>query len=136
MVENILTLVRFDLSREFFPFQTENKKLLEAMTKFRAECANAPGFISLNYIISEDRLKMQVITLWESMEAQSNLISKHHAEFQKEVREYNFKNMADTSHSTRIISDTKEIKEKKNNSRISAKTMSDELRKFITGSVT
>ena len=132
MYEYTATHTRQNTEHDFFIFQTEDKQLLDKQNKFRNDMLQANGFISLNAIVSENKLQLKISTLWESEATARAFTSVHQAEFLKLLKAYQYKTGTYTATTTATLPDTLNLKAKKLSSRLTVAEASKELKDFIT----
>ena len=133
MYEVTVTFTRQDEKEDFFIFNVMDKDLLFSHNKFRNEALMAPGFISMSYVISDDKLKLKVITLWESRVDGENFMrmNKHGRPFYKALQNYLARTGTLKEVSTELLPDTDAIKAKKVSSRITIDDANQALLDFL-----
>jgi hypothetical protein len=133
MYEVTVTFTRQDDKEDFFVFNVMDKDLLFSHNRFRNEALMAPGFISLSYVISDDKMKLKVITLWESIVDGQNFMRNN--KFGKEFYKWQGKYLARTGTlkevSTEMLPDTEAMKAKKLSTRITIDDANQALLDFL-----
>jgi heme-degrading monooxygenase HmoA len=132
MFEITARFTRNNTKVPFFIFQTEDTRLLEVQSKMRNELLESPGFIGISYVISEDKTQLEIITLWESEEANNNAKFTWADSFFKLSMAYNQRTGCVGEMETATIHDTKNLKLKKLSTRMTATEAGQYLKNFIT----
>jgi hypothetical protein len=130
MYEVTVTFTRPDLSHDFFIFQTKDKDLLAEHAKYRNEQINTPGFISMSYVMSPDKLQLKVITLWESKE--SITVNSYKKKYGALFKKYQTRNSVVYQIETEFLPDTEKLKAKKLSSRLTVAEANKNLIEYIT----
>lgn len=131
MFEITVTFTRQDTKEEWFIFHTFDKDLLYAHNLYRNEIVNAPGFISMSYVMSPDKLQLKVITLWDSQTSGANFKNSHNQMFTNALRRYMNRAGVTKEVSTCVLPDTPELKAQKLSSRMTVDEAGFALRNFI-----
>lgn len=131
MFEITTRFTRRDTNTPFFVFQTDNVALLKAQSKMREEILESPGFIGVSVVVSEDKTQLEIISLWESEEANMAANIPSHTEFIDLLIVYNQRTGCSSEMETATIHDTKNIKLKKLSTRITATEAGNYLKNFI-----
>jgi heme-degrading monooxygenase HmoA len=134
MIEVTTTYTRRNTNAEFFAFQTADLLLLASHTNFRNEMTNSPGFIGLSYFMSEDKLSLRVLALWESEKTLHNFSQKTKSRdaFLDSLKVYNTKNHVTSTMSVENVFDPKYLKDKKLSTRLTVKEAQDRLVDFLS----
>jgi hypothetical protein len=132
MIEYTFTYTRPNFDYDFFTYQTADKALMESQNAFRNELFMANGFISTSIVISEDKLSLKLITLWESFAASEQFVSRHRDKFLKHLNNYNNTAGVTCVIETCVLPDTPGLKNKKLSTRLSPDQMGQKLQTFIT----
>jgi hypothetical protein len=132
MIEYTFTYTRPNFDYDFFTYQTADKALMESQNAFRNELFMADGFISTSIVISEDKLSLKMITLWESDAASEQFVSRHRDKFVKQLNNYN--NIAGVTQVSEscTLPDTPGLKNKKLSTRLGPDEIGQRLQNFIT----
>lgn len=132
MYEYTITYRRQNLNYDFFVFQTVDKQLLYHHAKHWTEILNAPGHISTSYVMSEDKLTLKVIVLWENEAYATEFSSPTRKQFIAAMESYNQKTGTTSTVSISTLPDTANLKAKKFSTRITVEEAGKELQDFIT----
>lgn len=137
MYEVTVTFKRQNTSEEFYAFSTYDKEMLYAHTRFRNELLNADGFMALSFALSDDKLEMAVITLWESLMHSQEFFktNKFGKAFDREVTKYLGRTGTIKSTTTASLPDTAKLKAKKISSRLSVDVANQTLKDLLTREV-
>jgi hypothetical protein len=132
MFEYTTTFTRSNFDYDFFIFQSADKELMEYQNRYRNDLLIANGFISMSYIISDDKLSLKVITLWESQGLSNQFVSTNRDSFIKKLASYNKMSGVTVSSDTATLPDTPGLKNKKLSTRMSPEAAGRGLQEFIT----
>jgi heme-degrading monooxygenase HmoA len=134
MYEVTVTFTRNDTEEDFFAFSLHDKDLLYSHARFRNEVLNAEGFMSLTFAVSDDKLTMKVITLWESsmLAARFFSLNKFGRPFDRQLKKYLGRNAIGRSVTAINLPDSAQLKAKKLSSRLTLEESSAELKEFLT----
>jgi heme-degrading monooxygenase HmoA len=134
MYEVTVTFKRQNTDEDFFAFSTYDKEMLYAHTRFRNEVMNAPGFMALSFVLSDDKLEMAVITLWESLiHSQEFFVTGKHAKaFDFQLKRYLGRTGTIKTVTTASLPDTAQLKAKKISSRLSVEVANQTLKELLT----
>lgn len=134
MYETTVTYTRQNTDEDWFTFSMYDKDLLYSVARFRNETIDAPGFMALTVAVSDDKLQMKLITLWESyMHAQEFFKkNKHGRKYNREVNRY-----LGRTHTTKQVTvlnlpDTAQLKAKKLSSRLTIEVGNQTIKEFLT----
>lgn len=131
MFEITTRFKRIDTKTPFFVFQTEDAELLKMQSKMRNEILESPGYIGFSLVISEDKTQLEIISLWESQEAQLEAKITYYKWFIPLVQAYNLRTGCSSEMEVSTLHDTKNIKLKKLSTRITATEAGEYLKNFI-----
>jgi hypothetical protein len=132
MFEYTYTYTRPSLDYDFFVYQTADKKLMESQNAFRNKMCMAEGFISTSIVISEDKLSLKLIILWESFTTATQFLSTHQAGFFLQLNDYNKATGVTCITETCTLPDTPGLKNKKLSARLNSDLAGQRLQNFIT----
>jgi len=132
MVEYTYTYTRPNFDYDFFVYQTADKTLMESQNTFRNKMCMAEGFISTSIVISEDKLSLKLITLWESSTTATQFMSPHQVGFLPQLQEYNSLRGVTCITETCTLPDTPGLKNKKLSTRLNSDQAGQRLQNFIT----
>lgn len=127
-----MTATRPNSNVDFFLYQTSDTDLLLQQTLQRNAVLQAVGFISTSIVVSEDKLTMKIISLWESENDRLQCNTKYHKAFSDLLNRYNTKNNVVVEYASNFLPDTQQLKAKKFSSRLTIEQASAELKEFIT----
>lgn len=134
MYEVTVTFKRNDTTEDFFAFSMFDRDLFYAHAKFRNEVLNAEGFMSLTFAVSDDKLTMKVITLWESSMLAVRFFARNKfgKGFDRQLKRYLGRNAITRDVTALNLPDTAQLKAKKLSSRLTLEESSAELKEFLT----
>jgi heme-degrading monooxygenase HmoA len=134
MYETTVTYTRENVDEDWFMFSMYDKDLLYSVTRFRNETINAPGFMALTVTVSDDKLQMKLIVLWESfMHAQEFFTkNKFGKAYSKELKKYLGRTHTKQDVTTLNLPDTAQLKAKKLSSRLTVEAGNQTIKEFFT----
>ena len=134
MYEVTVTFTRQNTDEDFYAFSTYDKDMLYAHTRFRNELFNAPGFMGLTFVLSDDKLEMAVITLWETLIHSQEFFktNKYGKPFDIELNKYLGRTGTQKSVTTLSLPDTAQLKAKKLSSRLTVDEANQKLKEMLT----
>jgi hypothetical protein len=134
MYETTVTYTRENTDEDWFMFSMYDKDLLYSVTRFRNETINAPGFMALTVAVSDDKLKMKFITLWESFMHATEFFKKNSygKKYSIEVDRYLGRTHTKQDVTTLNLPDTAQLKAKKLSSRLTVEVGNQTIKEFLT----
>jgi heme-degrading monooxygenase HmoA len=134
MYETTVTYTRENTDEDWFMFSMYDKDLLYSVTRFRNETINAPGFMALTVAVSDDKLEMKVITLWESFMHATEFFKKniYGKKYSTEVDRYLGRTHTQKDVTTLNLPDTAQLKAKKLSSRLTIEVGNQTIKEFLT----
>jgi hypothetical protein len=134
MYETTVTYTRENTDEDWFMFSMYDKDLLYSVTRFRNETINAPGFMALTIGMSDDKLQMKLITLWESFMHAKEFYgkNKYGKAYTRNVKRYLGRTHTKQDVTTLSLPDTAQLKAKKLSSRLTVEAGNQTIKEFLT----
>lgn len=134
MYEVTVTITRQDTKEDFYVFSLYDKEMMYAHLNYRNEMMNAPGFMATSIALSDDKMQLKVIALWETQTHAAEFFktNKHGKRFDRAMISYLGRTGCTREVSLATLPDTAKLKAKKLSSRLTVEYANQQLKEFLT----